>query len=124
MKVQPKEIWLKIFFSAPSPPLKSPTQSIGCKNRLLRELSLSPPFSDGGRIPSEKTCSSHSQVAVLRAEVHGWLPIIAEVVRGYVVSQCTFDLLVRTVLKNCADQAAAVKAQLDGAEISVCSQHT
>lgn len=55
---------------------------------------------------------------------HGWLSIIAEVVPVYVVLWCPFDLLIRNVFKKHADQAAAVKTHLDGAEISVCSQHT
>lgn len=74
------------------------------------------PFSHRGRIPSEKTCSSHGQVTV-------WRPIIAEAVPGYVVLQCPFDLLIRNIFQKHAAQAAAVKAQPDGAEVSVCSQH-
>lgn len=54
---------------------------------------------------------------------YGWLPIITEVVPGYVVLQCPFDLSIGNVFKKHADQAGAVEAQLDGAEISVCSQH-
>lgn len=54
---------------------------------------------------------------------YGWLPIITEVVPGYVVLRCPFDLLIGNVFKKHADQAGAVKAQLDGAVISVWSQH-
>jgi len=81
------------------------------------------PFSDEVRILSEKTCSRHSQVTFLRAEVYGWLPIVAEVVPGYVVLWCPFDLLIRNVFKKHADQAAAVKAQADGVEIFLQPAH-
>lgn len=95
------------------------SSSIGFKNRFLRDLFH---FQMGVESLLKRHVPAVQKLGCSEQR-NGGLPIIAEVVPGYVVLRCPFDLLIVNVFKKCADQAAAVKAQLDGAEISVCRQH-